>query len=34
MFGPHPIPDGTASIGMFTDPEGHAIGLIQRTPKG
>lgn len=33
LFGPHPIPDGTAQIGMFTDPEGHAIGLIQRTPK-
>jgi uncharacterized protein len=33
LFGPHPIPDGTAVIGMFTDPEGHTLGLIQRTPK-
>jgi uncharacterized protein len=33
LFGPHPIPDNTAVIGMFNDPEGHMIGLIQRTPK-
>ena len=33
LFGPQPIPDGTAVIGMFTDPEGHTLGLIQRTPK-
>jgi uncharacterized protein len=34
MFGPHPLPDGSGVIGMFTDPEGHTLGLIQRTPKG
>jgi len=34
LFGPHPLPDGTALIGMFHDPEGHTIALIQRTPKG
>jgi uncharacterized protein len=33
LFGPQPIPDGTAVIGMFLDPEGHTLGLIQRTPK-
>jgi len=34
LFGPHPLPDNTALIGMFTDPEGHTLGLIQRTPMG
>jgi predicted enzyme related to lactoylglutathione lyase len=29
-FGPHPTPDG-GIIGGFTDPEGHVIGLVQRT---
>jgi uncharacterized protein len=33
LFGPQPVPDGTALIGMFLDPEGHQLGLIQRTPK-
>lgn len=32
-FGPHPVPDGTSVIGMFTDPERPTIGLIKRTPK-
>ncbi|MGB6689462.1 MAG: hypothetical protein WBE76_16635 [Terracidiphilus sp.] len=33
LFGPQPIPDGTAVIGQFMDPEGHLIGLLQRAPK-
>ena len=33
LFDPHAIPDGTALISNFTDPEGHIVGLIQRTPK-
>jgi uncharacterized protein len=33
LFDPHPIPDGSALISNFTDPEGHIVGLIQRTPK-
>lgn len=34
LFGPQPIPDGSGIIGQFMDPEGHLIGLLQRTPKG
>jgi predicted enzyme related to lactoylglutathione lyase len=33
LFGPHQLPDGTGVIGMFTDPEGHTLGLIQHTTK-
>jgi predicted enzyme related to lactoylglutathione lyase len=33
LFPPHSIPDDTALISNFTDPEGHIVGLIQRTPK-
>jgi hypothetical protein len=33
IMGPHPIPDGSALIGIVTDPEEHVVGLIQRTPK-
>jgi uncharacterized protein len=33
LFGPHPLPDNTALIGMFLDPEGHQLGMIQYTAK-
>ena len=29
MIGPDTVPGGGPTIGMFTDPEGHAIGLVQ-----
>lgn len=28
VMGPHQVPDGPL-IGLFTDPEGHTIGLVQ-----
>jgi predicted enzyme related to lactoylglutathione lyase len=28
MMGPEDVPDGP-SIAMFTDPEGHLVGLIK-----
>ena len=27
VSGPHPNPAGTLTVGFFTDPEGHLIGL-------
>jgi predicted enzyme related to lactoylglutathione lyase len=27
VSGPHGNPDGTLSVGFFTDPEGHLVGL-------
>ena len=29
MMGPDVVPGGGPTIGMFTDPEGHAIGLVE-----
>jgi len=33
MMGPEEVMEGLV-IGLFTDPEGHTIGLIQATPQG
>jgi uncharacterized protein len=29
IFGPETIMDGTLTLGQFTDPEGHVIGVTQ-----
>jgi predicted enzyme related to lactoylglutathione lyase len=29
MMGPNSVPGGGPTIGYFTDPEGHVIGLVQ-----
>jgi hypothetical protein len=32
MMGPEQVMEGLV-IGLFTDPEGHVIGLMQSTPQ-
>jgi hypothetical protein len=29
MMGPHKDPDANIEIGLFTDPEGHVIGVVK-----
>jgi len=28
-MGPHKVPEGNIEIGLFTDPEGHVIGVVK-----
>ena len=34
VMGPDPIPGMGLTIGQFTDPEGHLVGLLQVTGGG
>ncbi len=34
MMGPDPIPGMGLTIGQFTDPEGHLVGVLQITGEG